>query len=151
MCLQHRCVLIRFVCFQREVFWFLTSRLPRHLLEVCTPQPVKHFCFLLFCTFSHPCFQTSRKTGTPRGRLRLHSKILFHLKCPEDLLGDTVQLIWLCSWTTSLFQEEVLQECWSYVEHMANCEGFILDWNLAGTYCNYHLGLNESKQSFLRL
>lgn len=37
--------------------------------------------------------------------------VLFHLKCPEDLLGDKVQLIWLSSWTTLLFQEEVLQEC----------------------------------------
>lgn len=34
---------------------------------------------------------------------------------------------------------------------MANYEGIILDWNLAGTYCNYHLDLNESKQSFLKL
>lgn len=34
---------------------------------------------------------------------------------------------------------------------MANFEETILDRNLAGTYCNYHLDLNESKQSFLKL
>lgn len=77
--------------------------------------------------------------------------VLFHLKCPEDLLGDKVQLIWPSSWTTLLFQEEVLQECLSYTKHVANYEGIILDWNLAGTYCNYQLNLNESKRYFLKL
>lgn len=71
------------------------------------------------------------------------------LYCPErGLEGDKVELIWLHSWNIQSSRKKFYRKA-DFIKHGANYKKIISDQNLAGTYSNCHLDLNEPKQSSL--